>query len=81
MSCETPTKEEIRRAVGLLKSDKAAGTDRIPAGAFKADLLTLVGILHALFWRISKQEKILKDWKEPHVVKSPKKGNLCDCNN
>ena len=38
IDCEKPTREEIRKAVKLLKNGKAAGPDDIPAEALKADL-------------------------------------------
>ena len=49
ISCERPSKKEIRRAIKHLKSGKAAGHDHIPPEALKADINTTVEILYKLF--------------------------------
>jgi hypothetical protein len=38
ISCENPTRDEIRKAITQLKNGKAAGPDDIPAEALRADL-------------------------------------------
>ena len=58
MSCETPTKEEIRRAVGLLKSYKAADSDGFPAEDLKADLLTSVFTLYAVLGNLETEGRV-----------------------
>ena len=43
VNCEKPDREEIRKAISLLKTDKAPGPDEIPAEAIKADMETSIG--------------------------------------
>ena len=79
--CDKPTKEEIKKAITLMKNGKAAGPDDIPAEALKVDLNTSVEMLYPLFERIWEEEDIPTDWKEGHLIKLPKKGDLGNCNN
>ena len=76
-----PSKEEIAKALSQLKSSKAAGPDNIPPEALKASIPTTVNILHKLFSKIWTEDKIPNEWKEGHIIKLPKKGNLSNCNN
>ena len=50
--CDKPTKEEIRKAITLMKNGKAAGPDDIPVEALKVDLKTSAAMLYPLFERI-----------------------------
>ncbi|XP_058630445.1 craniofacial development protein 2-like [Onychostoma macrolepis] len=81
ISCDKPTREEIRKAITLLKNWKAAGPDDIPAEALKADLNSSVEILYPLFEKIWEKEEVPTDWKEGCLIKLPKKGDLSNCNN
>jgi hypothetical protein len=81
ISCEPPSKEEIAKATAQLNSNKAAGPDAIPPEALKADVATTVEVLHGLFEKVWTEEQFPKDWKEGHLVKLPKKGDLSNCNN
>ena len=81
ISCEPPTWEEIAKATNQLKSNKAAGPDGIPPEALKADIGTTADMLQALFEKVWKDEQFPKGWKEGHLVKLPKKGDLSNCNN
>ena len=81
MDVEAPTKEEIAKALKLLKSHKAAGPDLIPLEALKTDIPTTVDILYGLFGKIWREEKIPNDWKDGHLIKLPKKGDLSNCGN
>jgi hypothetical protein len=78
---ERPTREEIRDAIQHLKRGKAAGPDNIPAEALKADLKTTVNMLYPLFGRIWEEEEVPEEWKESHLIKLPKKGDLSNCAN
>ncbi|VDP61729.1 unnamed protein product [Schistosoma curassoni] len=51
-------------AVRQIKNGKAAGPDNIPAEALKSDV------------EIWEEEQVPMDWKEGHLVKIPKKGDL-----
>ena len=81
ISCEKPTKLEIKQAIIQLKNGKASGPDNIPAEALKADIDTSVEMLHSLFEKIWEEEDVPTDWKEGHLVKLPKKGDLSKCSN
>ena len=81
INCEKPTRDEIRKAITLIKSGKAAGPDDIPAEALKADLDASVEMLYPLFERIWEEEDVPADWKEGYLIKLPKKGDLSNCNN
>jgi hypothetical protein len=74
--CDKPTKEEIWKAITLMKNGKAAGPDDIPVEALKVDLKTSVEMLYPLFERIRGEEDIPTNWKEGHLSKLPKKGDL-----
>ena len=64
-----------------MKSGKAGGPDHIPPEALKTDVGVTVDILHPLFEQIWNEEKFPEDWKEGHLIKLPKKGDLTNCNN
>ena len=81
INCDPPSIEEIESAIKKQKSGKAAGSDYIPPEALKTDIKTASLALHSLFVKIWEQEKSPKDWKEGHLIKLPKKGDLSNCNN
>ena len=81
ITCEPPTKEEIRAAILKARNGKAAGPDGIPSEALKADMDTVVEMLHQLFSKIWESEDIPDNWKEGHIIKIPKKGDLSRCDN
>ena len=49
ISCDKPSKAEIKKAIITLRSGKAAGPDEIPAEAIKADIETAVSMQYSLF--------------------------------
>ena len=81
INCDPPTEEEIELALNKLKNGKAAGGDFIPPEALKADVPTTTRALHSLFQKVWDAEKSPKEWKEGHLIKLPKKGDLRNCNN
>ena len=81
ISCDPPSREEIRKAIRHLKNNKAAGPDDCCAEAFKADIETSVELLYPLFKKIWEEEDVPLDWKEGYLVKLPKKGDLSNCQN
>lgn len=81
VDCRRPTEAEIKKAIRLSKNNKAPGPDNIPAEALKADVETSSQMLYDLFGRIWKEENVPGEWKEGHLVKIPKKGNLSLCDN
>ena len=76
-----PTTEEIRMAVRQIKNGKAAGPDNIPAEALKSDIEATTSMLYLLFKKIWEEEQVPMDWKEGHLIKIPKKGDLSKCEN
>lgn len=81
INCEKPNKEEIKAAILLLRNGKASGPDGIPAEALKASIDTSTEIIYKLLAKIWDNEDIPKDWREGHLVKLPKKGDLHECSN
>jgi len=73
--------EEIKNATILLKDKKAAGVDGIPAELLKANTELTRSLLFPFFQKIWEEEMYPREWKEGIIVKSPKKGNLFNCNN
>ena len=80
ISCDKPSKTEIKKAIMTLRSGKAAGPDEIPAEAIKADIETAVQMLYSLFSKIWEKEEVPAQWKEGIIIKL-KKGDLRDCSN
>ncbi|VDP35171.1 unnamed protein product [Schistosoma curassoni] len=76
-----PTTEEIRMAIRQMKSERATGPENTPAEALKSDIEATTNMLHLLFKKIWEEEQVSMDWKEGHVVKIPKKGDLSKCEN
>ena len=64
-----------------MKNGKAAGSDGIPAEALKADVETTADMLLPLFVKIWEQEETPTDWKDGHIIKLSKKGDLSSCEN
>ena len=56
VSCDKPSKAEIKKAIMTLRSGKAAGLDEIPAEAIKAVIETAVNMLYSLFSKIWEKE-------------------------
>ena len=72
ISCDKPSKAEIKKTVMTLRSGKAAGPDEIPAEAIKADIETVVKMLYSLFSKIWKKEEVPAQWKEGIIIKLQK---------
>ncbi|VDP87425.1 unnamed protein product, partial [Schistosoma mattheei] len=68
-------------AIRQIKSGKATGPDNIPAEALKSDIKVPTNMLHLLFKKIWEEEQVPMDWKEGHLIKIPKKGDLSKCEN
>ena len=76
ISCDEPSKTEIKKAIMTLRSRKAAGPDEIPAEAIKADIETAVHMLYSLFSKIWEKEEVSAQWKEGIIIKLQKKETL-----
>ncbi|VDP56156.1 unnamed protein product [Schistosoma curassoni] len=62
-------------AVKQIKGRNAAEPNNIPAEIMKLDIEATTNMLYLLF------KKVPMDWKEGHLIKIPKKGNLSKCEN
>ena len=62
ISCDRPIRGEIKRAINVLKSGKAAGPDGIPAEAIKADIDTSTAVLYSLLGKIREEEVVIGKW-------------------
>ena len=76
ISCDKPSKAEIKKAIVPLRGGKAAGPDGIPAEAIKADIETAVNMLYSLFSKIWEKEEVPAQWKEGIIIKLPKNDTL-----
>ena len=68
ISCDKPSKTEIKKAIMTLRSGKAAGPDEIQAEAIKADIETAVQMLYSLFSKIWEKEEVPAQWKEGIII-------------
>ncbi|VDP74036.1 unnamed protein product, partial [Schistosoma mattheei] len=68
-------------AIRQIKSGKAAGPENIAAGALKSDVEVTTSMLHLPLKKIWEEEQVPMDWKEGHLIKIPKKGDLNKCEN
>ncbi|VDP56858.1 unnamed protein product [Schistosoma mattheei] len=81
MDVDPQTTEGIRMPIRQIKSRKVAGPDNVPAEALKSDIEVTTNVLHLLFKKIWEEGQVPMDWKEGHLVKIPKKGDLSKCEN
>ena len=72
ISCDKPSKVEIKKAIMTLRSGKAAGPDEIPAEAIKTGIETAVNMLYSLFSTIWEKKEVSAQWKEGIIIKLPK---------
>ena len=79
---DIPSEDEIKKAINLLSSGKAPGSDAIPAEIYKVGGDALIGKLKELFELIWKEEKIPQDFKDASIIHLYKnKGNRQTCDN
>ena len=77
-----PRLEEIEKAIRLLSSGKAPGSDSIPAEIYKEGGSALTAKLHQLFLLIWQHETLPQDFKDASIIHLYKrKGNRKVCNN
>ena len=76
-----PEKEEIIKAIKLLRNGKAPGHDNFNAELSKADQELAATILQPLFAAIWEGGEVPADWTKGVIIRIPKKGALGDCNN
>ncbi|XP_055907616.1 uncharacterized protein LOC129942628 [Eupeodes corollae] len=76
-----PSVAEIETAINLLKNNKVAGLDGVPAEFLKADPATAASILHPLIQTVWENETYPREWKDGVIVKVSKKDDLINFNN
>ena len=72
---------EVRRALGSITTNKASGSDRIPAELFKILKYDTIKVLHLICQQICKTQQWLQDWKRSVFILIPKRGNAKECSN
>lgn len=78
---ESPSEEEINKAVKFLKYHKSAGDDEIVAEMIKAGGPTSTNILHRLLKEIWEKKEVPQDWRDATVIPIHKKGDKSCCTN
>ena len=79
---DPPTLLETQKAIRLLASGKAPGTDAIPAEVYKEGGPALTERLHQLFLLMWEQESIPQEFKDASIIHLYKrKGNRQACDN
>ncbi|KAL5010020.1 hypothetical protein ScPMuIL_012325 [Solemya velum] len=81
INLDTPSKEELVKAIQCLKNNKAPGKDQLSAELFKTDPSLTADILLPIFHKIWQNNTIPRTWTEGNIIKLPKKGDLSNCNN
>ena len=76
-----PSHEEVKVAITLLKNNKAAGPDGLPAELFKIGCNELVGRMHQLIYKIWLEESMPNDWNLSVLCPVLKKGDPTICAN
>ena len=75
------SKDEIRSALGDMKSGEAPGIDNLTTDLLRADTDTTVNVLGYSFNTTWEEERVPEDWCRGLIVKLPKKGGLTTCRN
>ena len=77
-----PTFDEILKAIRLLSSGKAPGSDSIPAEIYKEGGRALIEKLHQLFQVVWQHETLPQDFKDASIIHPYKRrGNRQACDN
>lgn len=78
---DEPTREEVEKAIKMLKNNKAPGIDGLPAELIKQGGERMLTELHNLITNIWRRECIPDEWRESIITPVFKKGDRSDCNN
>jgi hypothetical protein len=68
LPAETELPINFEEPTRTIKNGKSLGPDKIPAEAVEADNYTAVNILHNLFSKTWREEKITAKWKEGIIL-------------
>ena len=66
---------EIKWALGSITTNKASGSDRIPAELFQILKDNVVKVLHSICQQTWKTQQWPQDWRKSVFIPIPKKGN------
>ena len=72
---------EVKWALGSITTNKASGSDGIPAELLQILKDDAVKVLHSIRQQIWKTEEWPQDWKRSVFIPIPKKGNAKECLN
>ena len=72
---------EIKRALGSITTNKARGSDGIPAELFQILKDDAVKVVHSICQQVWKTQQWPQDWKRSVFIPIPKKGNAKECSN
>ena len=71
---------EIKWVLGSITTNKASGSDGIPAELFQI-LKDAMKVMHSICQQIWKTRQLPQDWKRSVFIPIPKKGNTKECSN
>ena len=72
---------EVKWALGSITTNKANGSDGIPAELFQILKDDAVKVLHSICQQIWKTQQWPQDWKRSDFILIPKKSNAKECSN
>ena len=72
---------EVKWALGSITTDKASGSDGIPAKLFQILKYDAVKVLHSICQQIWKTQQWPQDWKMSVFIPISKKGSVKECSN
>ncbi|KAL5007014.1 hypothetical protein ScPMuIL_015820 [Solemya velum] len=73
INLDTPSKEELVKAIQCLKNNKAPEKDQLSAELFKTDPSLTADILLPIFHKIWQNNTIPRTWTEGNIIKLPKR--------
>ena len=72
---------KLKWALGIITTNKASGSDRIPVELFQILKDDTMKVLHSICQQIWKTQQWPQDWKKSVFIPIPKKGNVNECSN
>jgi len=72
---------KVKGALGSITTDKASGSDGIPAELFQILKDDAVKVLHSICQQIWRTQQWPRDWKRSVFIPIPKEGNAKECSN
>ena len=72
---------KVKGALGSITTDKASGSDGIPAELFQILKDDAVKVLHSICQQIWRTQQWPQDWKRSVFIPIPKEGNAKECSN